>query len=296
MRCLLLLTGLLALCGCSPRETEAAGAKTLSINGSTTVHPIMEKAARILREEAGLQVTVDVQGGSGGGIAQVAEGRVDIGTSSRPLSEADEKRWPDADLRPVVIGYDAVALAVSTAVFEGGVRALDRNQVRAIFEGRIDNWSQVGGPDAPIFVYDKEPGRGTREVFESWAYPKGEEPPLVSFERYAQVGGNEEGAAKAGAHDSAVTLLSASWVGRREELRSVAIVDDRGQPIEPTMRTIEDGSYPLVRPLLVLTAGSPSSIEQELLSLLCSEPGSTLVEECGYAGVSSTSVGVTSAE
>lgn len=66
----------------------------LKINGSTTVNLPVAEAAEILRAEQGMQIEVDTQGGSSGGISALGEGLVQIGMSSKPLSDADRAKYP----------------------------------------------------------------------------------------------------------------------------------------------------------------------------------------------------------
>jgi len=276
-RCAALVLSLVSAAACG--RTEAAGA--LKVNGSTTVAPIVVRAAAELRAEAGIHVRVDVQGGSSGGISQLAEGLVEVGLSSRPILDRDRMRFPECDFRSYRLGVDAVALAVSSAVRDGGVHSVTCDQARSLFEGRIERWSELGGPDLPVFVYDKEPGRGTREVFERWAYGDAISPP-ASFDRYAQVGGNEEGANKTAAHGSAITLLSAAWVERTPGLAALGIRVEDDVVIEPCAETIATGEYPLARPLFAVTDGDPSLAAAELLDFLLGPRGQELVRAEGF--------------
>ena len=258
-------------------------ARVLKVNGSTTVHPVVAEAADVLRAARGLRIRLDVQGGSSGGISQLGEGLADVGTASKPVSDEDRARFPACDFRATRIGIDGVALAVSRPVYDGGVRAITRGEALGLFEGRIENWSELGGPDLPVFVYDKEPGRGTREVFERWAYGAAV-PPAVSFDRYAQVGGNEEGATKTAAHGSAITLLSIAWVERNDDLVALAIRDgDRVVPA--TEESVRSGAYPVRRGLYLLTDGEPAGDARTLIEFLLGERGQAIVERHGYQSV-----------
>ncbi|HEX7276931.1 MAG TPA: substrate-binding domain-containing protein, partial [Acidimicrobiales bacterium] len=130
----------------------------LRISGSTTVNAVAADAAEVLRA-GGLTITVDASGGSAGGIAQLGAGQVEIAMSSKPLADSDREQFPDADFVTTEIGQDAVGIIVRRNVYDGGVTNLTKDQVKALFEGRVANWSELGGPDVPVFVYDKEPGR-----------------------------------------------------------------------------------------------------------------------------------------
>ncbi|MEM7481138.1 MAG: phosphate ABC transporter substrate-binding protein [Acidobacteriota bacterium] len=256
----------------------AESAEALKVNGSSTVNPVVTRAAEILRQEQGLAIVVDTQGGSSGGIASVGDGRVDVGMSSRPLNDGDRERYPETDFRTVTIGLDAVALTVSKDVWESGLRSLTRDQVRGLYEGRIENWREVGGPDRRVVFFNKEPGRGTWEVFADWLYGDADEAPLVSL---PEVSSNEEGRTKVGSTRGAVTQLSAAWADG-ERVFALALENEHGATVTPTDRNLDHGLYPLVRPLLVLTDGEPMAEARTLIDFLLSERGRRLVEESGY--------------
>ncbi|MGD2116041.1 MAG: phosphate ABC transporter substrate-binding protein [Acidobacteriota bacterium] len=285
----LLALGLLALlaagCGGTAGDGETADSggavlrgSTLRISGSTTVNPVVARAAEILRDERGLEITVDTQGGSSGGIAALGEGRAEVAMSSRPIDDGDRARYPETDFRPVQIGADAVAIAVSRDVWEGGVRALGRGEMQGIYEDRIESWSEVGGPDRRIVLFDKEPGRGTWEVFADWLYGEADDAPLMS---HLEVGSNEEGRTKVASTPGGVTQLSAAWTDG-ETVFALAVEGPDGAAVAPTAETIADGSYPISRPLLVVTDGPPEGAAAELIDFLLSPRGQVLVEQAGY--------------
>src|SRR6187402_375967 len=74
--------------------TLPAAAQVLKVNGSTTVNLVAAEAAEILRAEKGMKITVDTQGGSSGGIAGIGDGSIDVGMSSKHVSEDDRKKYP----------------------------------------------------------------------------------------------------------------------------------------------------------------------------------------------------------
>jgi phosphate transport system substrate-binding protein len=73
---------------------HSAAAAPLKINGSTTVNLPVAEAAEVLRAEKKMQIQVDTQGGSSGGISMLGEEQVDIGMSSKHLSDSDRASFP----------------------------------------------------------------------------------------------------------------------------------------------------------------------------------------------------------
>ena len=69
-------------------------------------------------------------------------------------------------MEEVIIAYDALAVIVNPS---NPVSQLTRQQLEAIFRGKITNWKQLGGPDMKIIVYSRETSSGTYEFFKESA-------------------------------------------------------------------------------------------------------------------------------
>ena len=250
----------------------------LKINGSTTVNLPAAEAAEILRAEKGLKIQVDTQGGSSGGISMLADGQVQIGMSSKHVSDTDRAKFPQVTFKEIHVGEDAVALIVSRDVWEGGVKTLTKQQVQDIYESRITNWKQVGGPDRRIAFFNKEPGRGTWEVFAHWLYGDPKKSPQVSF---PEVGGNEETRNKVASTRGAMSQLSSSWADGKKVF-ALSLKSDDGESIEATPENIASHRYPMSRPLFLLTNGEPLGDAKTFVDFLLSQRGQELVKKHGY--------------
>jgi phosphate transport system substrate-binding protein len=264
----------MTLTSCSDGGAEKGGA--LQVSGSTTVAPVAADAAEALKAD-GLDITVATQGGSAGGISQLAAGQIDIALSSKPLAEEDKAANSNTDFLPTQIGADAVGVIVTKEVADAGVKNLTADQVRDLFEGKINNWSEVGGPDLDVFVYDKEPGRGTREVLNKYIYGDKEAPPPPESGNYAIVGGNLETRNKLESTPGAVAPLSTSFVEGRDGLAAVTL-----DGIEPSPENIASGKYPMARPLYLITDGEPEGSARKFVDYLLSSKGQKLMTKHGY--------------
>lgn len=269
-----LLPLLLAGCASGSSATEST---TLRISGSTTVNPVAADAAEALRGD-GLQITVDTQGGSAGGLTQLAAGQVDIAMSSKDVGDKDRAAAPDVDFIEHRIGEDAVGIVVDKDVLVDGFDGVTKAQLQALFEGEVANWSELGGPDLDVFVYDKEPGRGTREVLDSYLYGKdGVAPGPPSSPRYAVVGGNEEARTKLISTPGSVAPLSSAFAEGQAELGLLAV-----EGVVPNSDTIADGSYPLSRPLFLVTDGEPTGAAKAFIDYVLGPQGQPLLTRHGY--------------
>lgn len=273
---LLVITGL-AACGDGSSSGPVAGGSVLRVNGSTTVNPVAADVAEALRPQ-GLRVTVDASGGSAGGIADVGRGQAEIAMSSKPIADSDRKAFPSVDFRSNQIGSDAVGIIIHKEIFNAGVRNLTADSIRALFEGRVRSWKELGGPDVPVFVYDKEPGRGTREVLDRYLYgPGGQAPPPPQSDSYAVVGGNEEGRTKVLTTPGGVTPLSTSFLTGYPNLAAVSI-----DGVDPTPEHVAGGSYAMSRPLYLVTNGPAGGAAKTFIDYVLSDAGQALVRKHGY--------------
>lgn len=271
----------LVACGGSDGSGGATAAgregATLRVSGSTTVNPVAVDAAEVLRKQ-GMKITVDSQGGSAGGIAQLGRGQVDIAMSSKPIAADDHQMFPSVDFVATEIGQDAVGIVVRREVADAGVTNLTKDEARAIFETRVSNWKQLGGPDLEVFVYDKEPGRGTREQLDKYLYgPDAKAPPPPQSDNFAVVGGNEETRSKLLSTPGSVGPLSTSFIAGYPKLAAVAL-----DGVEPSAANIKVGRYPMSRPLFLVTNASPKGAAKRFIDFVLSGEGQELVDRHGY--------------
>ena len=250
----------------------------IRVNGSTTVNPVVAEAAEILKKEQNISIQVDTQGGSSGGITALGGDRVDIAMSSRSLNEKDSEKYPSTNFKPVKIGADAVAIIVSKDVWDGGVKKITKANMQRIYEKKVKNWKDVGGAKRRIAFFNKEPGRGTWEVFAKWLYGKADKAPSVA---HPEVGANEEARNKVKGSRGALSQLSASWVDNKS-IFALAVELEDGSLVPPSGENIVSEKYPLSRPLLVITDGEPTGNTKLLIDFLLSDRGQELVKKYGY--------------
>lgn len=270
----------LAVVSCKP--SDGSKLNILKINGSTTVNLPAAEAAEVLRESMGLNIQMDTQGGSSGGISMLGEQRIDIGMSSKKISQKDKDKFSSCDFYETKIGEDAVALIVSKDVWEGGVHSVSKAEIQGIYEGKIINWKEIGGADQKIVFYNKEPGRGTWEVFAKWAYGSSKKAPQVSF---PEVGGNEETRAKVSSTRGALSQLSASWADGKT-IFALGLESENGELIKPTKKNIAAGTYPMSRPLYLLTDGEPAGLAKKYIDFILSDEGQAIVSRHDYLSLS----------
>lgn len=253
--------------------------EAIYVSGSSTVLPPVSKAADLFSSETGISVIVNA-GGSGGGFNQLAEGQSDIGMMSRNITDGERDAFKSFNFTEIAIGRDAVVPSISSEIYDAGVQALTLPQIAGIYTGKVQNWSEVGGPDRAIFVIDKEASRGTRQVFMRVVLgdPKAEAPgtDLVT-------GSNNEEQTALVQSDAAIGMLSVAWLN--EDVRGLAIILQDGEVVEATHENIQAGSYPFVRDLNVVIRGDVKPPAKEFIDYLLGPNGQKMVNNFGYIGI-----------
>lgn len=219
----------------APAETTGTAelSGTVNTDGSTSMADVMGVLTETYREvQPG--VTVNYSGtGSGSGIEGVLAGTCDIGLSSRELKDSETEQGAVAH----VVALDGVAVIVNP---ENGVADLTVEQIADIYTGKVSNWSELGGDDAPIAVYGREDGSGTRSAFEEIVGVEGECAYTNEYGSTGDVIGNVAGNA------NAIGYASLSAVD--DSVKAVAVGG-----VTPTEATVKDGSYAIQRPFLMVT-------------------------------------------
>jgi phosphate transport system substrate-binding protein len=246
------------------------------VAGSTTVLPVISKAAEQFTQTTGIAVIVNA-GGSGVGVNQLAGGKIAIGMISRDITEQERALYPEVNFITHSVGKDAVVPVVSSEIYDAGITSLSLQKIGQIYLGEIDNWKQLGGPDKDILVIDKEAARGTRHVFMQAVLNDKE---ALAPGADLVLGANNEEQTAIAQSDAAIGMLSHAWLN--DDVKGLAIRLQDGQLIQPSQENISNGSYPISRDLLLVTNGNPKGPGKALIDFMLSTPGQTIVAESGY--------------
>lgn len=265
-RCIFLVVGLLlavSLTGCNPKQASGGGV-TITLAGSTSVQPFAE----ILAEEymgKHPEDSVNVQGGgSSAGVTAAQSGAAEIGMLSRDLKGSEKS------LKEYVIAHDAIAITVHPS---NPVTQLTKLQAQGIFSGKIKNWQEVGGPDHQIHVVSREEGSGTRSAFDEIIIGSAEVTP------WAMVQDSNGAVRETVAGDRfAIGYVSLGLVDTR--VKALAI-----DGTVPSMKTVADKSYGIVRPFLFVTKTEPQGLTKAFIDYVLSPTGQNMLQREGLVPV-----------
>lgn len=237
---------------------------TITLAGSTSMEKLCEAMSEAFME-AYPDVTVTVEyTGSGAGIESVTSGSVDIGDSSRSLTD-DEKAKGAAEN---IVAIDGIAVITDT---DNTVANLTTEELAKIYTGEITNWKELGGNDEAIVVIGREAGSGTRGAFEE----------LLEVEdkcAYAQeLDSTGAVLAKVASTPGAVGYVSLDVVD--DSVNAVSLND-----VEATEANILAGDYLLSRPFVMATMGEiseQSELVQTWFSYIESDEGQSVISDLG---------------
>ena len=243
------------------QTAELEGAVTTG--GSTSVEKvILAMQESFMNANPGVDVTYDPTG-SGAGITGASEGTLDIGLSSRALKDGETA----SGLVGTTFALDGIAIIVNN---ENTVTDLTLDQIKGLADGTITNWSEVGGPDAPVVLIGREAGSGTRDGFESIV---GVEDVCVYDQELTSTGAV---IAAVAANPNAFGYASLSAVD--EKVKAVTV-----DGVQASEATVQDGSYKVQRPFVFVTkeGAELSDAAQAFIDFALSEDAHQLIIDAG---------------
>jgi phosphate transport system substrate-binding protein len=258
------------MAGCSGGNT--ATQQNVTIRGSNTIGE--ELAPRLIAEykKEHSAVAFDLEfKGTQYGMGALMAGRCDISAASREptKNENEMDRSRGIEFNDYVIGTYSVAVIVN-----GGnpVANLTTDQVRDIFTGAIENWKDVGGPDAPIHLYVRDPISGTYLGFQELAMEK--KPyalSLKTFTTYADI-------VQAVAQDAGGIGYSSIELTKKPNVKAVSIGG-----VAPTTAAVNQSQYPYARVLRLYTSKTnETSATHEFVQFIQSSRGQKILDDMGF--------------
>lgn len=255
----LIAVGLILLC----TLTACGGNKNaVSTDGSTSMNKVIGALSEAFEADTGITATYNATG-SGAGIQAVQEGRCDIGLASRNLKNEEKANG----LEETILAYDGIAIIVNPA---NPVKDLNLETIAKIYTGEIKNWKEVGGNDAEIVLIGREAGSGTRDGFESITDT---EDKCAYRQELTSTG------------DVITTVASnpnaigyASLASIKDTVKALNV-----DGVNPSEKTIKDGSYVVQRPFVLVTKKDKALSEsaQAFFNFITSEAAHEIIIEAG---------------
>ncbi len=251
-------------------------ATDITVKGSDTMVILGQKWAEVyMKSHAGTAVQV-TGGGSGTGIAALLNATTDICNSSRPIKPAEVADFVKKfKVRPheYKTCMDGLAAYVNDSI---PIKELSIPQLEAIFTGRIANWKDVGGPDAPISLYGRENSSGTYEFFKEHVLQK------KDFAAATKTMPGTAAVIQGVAKDKYGIGYGGIAYGEGVKHLKVSKTDG-GEAIEPTEDNVLSGKYPIARYLFnYVSPAKDNGAVADYIAWCLSDDGQAVVKDVGY--------------
>lgn len=260
----------------TPTETKtpstASPQSKLTLSGANTIGSIVSELAKPY-EAAHPGVKIDVQPSlTWRGIADTQQGTADIGMVTRSL-KADEQK----NLVAFTIAKDGLTMILHR---DNPVKSLSNKQIVDIYNDKINNWKQVGGQDAPIVVNSRGEDSAALEYFvEHFQLER------TAIRADVIVSNTKEAVGVVAGNPNAIGYAS---VGSAEFIAasgtSIKLLPING--VAASVANISNGTFPITRPLNLITQNPPSALEKEFIDFVLSKEGQDAVKENNFVPVS----------
>src|SRR2546421_12854930 len=253
--------------------TEAR-ADRLVIKGSDTLGAklVPQLAEQFKAQHPGTTFDIAAEG-STTGIAAIIDGTAQIGMSSRRAksSEIGAASAKGINMKPTIVAYDGIAVIVNAG---NPVKSLTKKQVEQIFTGEVTDWGAVGGSGGKISVYTRNTSSGTYSDFKELAMKKRDYAPGSQ-----KMAGNEQIASEVGKNPSGIGYVGMAYT----KAGGIKVVSIDGAA--PSVRSVQDHSYPYWRPTFYYTNGEPGGLARQFLDFSLSSGGQKIVAQVGFVPV-----------
>jgi phosphate transport system substrate-binding protein len=253
--------------------------QTIKISGSTTVLPIIQKAAdqyMAVHPDADIQVS---GGGSGVGIQAIGAKTVDIGMSSREVTKTEMAKYPAFVVTSVA--QDGIAVVVNPA---NEIQYITLDQIKDIYLGKITKWTQITGANVPgtnnqIVIIGRDSASGTRTYFDETVLLKAT-PSKNMLEK------NSNGAVlqTIAQTPGSIGYVSIGFVSK--DVKALPIWYNAQKFVAPTIDNVKSKTYPVSRDLYVITNGQPGGLTGDFIKYILSPEGQKIVSDEGYVTLS----------
>jgi phosphate transport system substrate-binding protein len=249
----------------SPAVVPAA----VTVKGSDTMVILAQRWAESYMQKNPTRKVQVTGGGSGVGLAALINGTTEIANASRPIKKDEQEKLKARFGTPpteTAVAKDGVAFYVHES---NPVRSLTVEQLRGIYLGDVENWKDVGGPDAKIAVYSRENSSGT------YVFVKDE---LLKGGDYTPRAQTLPGTA------AVVNAVSKEkfGIGYGGGAYAKGVRELLVNGVEPKLENILSGKYPLARDLYMYTRAAPAGDAKEFIDFCLSREGQEIVSKVGY--------------
>jgi len=267
--------------GRTSAEAASGGARSLVIQdkgSDTLVNLALAWAEEYMRAHPEMSISV-TGGGTGTGITAMLNGTADIANASRSMKPEELDTAAKNGLKPVelTVALDAIAVVVNP---ENPVSELTLQQISDIYTGKITNWKEVGGDDRPIVLLSRESNSGTYVYFLENVIRMGKKSDLLFSSDTLLMPSSQGISSEVRQNPNVIGYDGLGYVTPDQKVVAVAR-DETGPYVLPSASTVNDGSYPISRPLFMYTPNEPAGQVKAYIDWILTD-GQAKVTELGF--------------
>ncbi|MDP4281132.1 MAG: phosphate ABC transporter substrate-binding protein [Bacteroidota bacterium] len=248
--------------------------KKITVKGSDTMVILAQKWAEVYMKSnpsVSIQVT---GGGSGTGISALINGSTDICNASRPLKRSEMEKLKE---RYSTYGIEIPCARDGITIFlneSNKVNELSIQQLSDIFSGKIKNWKDVGGANAPVKLYGRENSSGTYSFFQENVVKKDYATNCQTLPGTAAVVNAVKNDKNGIGYGGAAYSVGVKQCKVKKDAKSPSYL--------PTSENVKNGKYPISRYLYMYMCNRPTGEIKKYIDWILSPEGQKLVVEMGY--------------
>jgi phosphate transport system substrate-binding protein len=218
------------------------------------------------------------------GIEHLGTGLCDISVSGRKIKPEEVQFFHDRNIGEMaspdserVAGLDGIAVIVNR---KNPVEKITVDQLKKIFAGETQNWSDLGGLPGKIKAVVCQPNAGSRDFFQS-SVLKGA---AFAPNAFVPENGTDRDVSKAVAEDPAgISFVTLAEIG---ENNAIKVSDGKAEALRPSPFNIHTENYPLTRRFYLYSPWEHVSEQaKQFIQFALSAEGQAIVDAQNFVGL-----------
>ena len=250
----------------------------ISIRGAKSAAEPVTAAAAQMKKDVGLDFTVATDGGSATAVSSIAEEVVDVALLNRPMTALEKAAYPNRNFVETRFGMQALLLVVPAQVWNSGVHALTKEQLRDVYEGKVKNWKALGGDDRKLVFFNRNISRSQWDLLMLYLYDDIRKAPLSQADVLEE---SSDVTTTVEFDSSAISFLD-YYAPRTDRVHALGIKLPDGKIMDPTVANIAAGRYDISRGLFITTSRKPAGKTRRFVDFVLGPAGQEWVKKVGH--------------
>ncbi|WP_323310515.1 substrate-binding domain-containing protein [Anabaena cylindrica] len=248
--------------------TNSLDQKIIKIGGSSSTATVLKLLAQAYQaQNNNIKIEFISNTQSEGTIAALKNGIIDIASSSHKLKPEEN----NGQIQDRELAKDMLLVATNNSV--KGVTNLSTQQLKAIYQGDITNWQELGGANANIIVLDRPEDESAKKLLRKYylGADKTSTKAIILNKEGELIETLKNTPNSIGAFSSAYSVINQLPINRLS-LNDVA----------PTIENFKSGKYQMVRYIGINWNKKPSVPTQNFINFIFSEEGNKILQKNGF--------------